>query len=234
MGDARSSENSAVVLSLRSGLQKIPCTGKPSLFTIIFWVSLLTRNMYNSNSHYVAVKIKAAEASAKNSGKSILSYLGQQENPDPMSRHVITILDFFEHQGPNGKHACIVFEASSCSVSDLLRFTPEYFHSSVTTFPYSMAKRVLRQILMEFASCNHMASSTETFTRGTFYLQFLVLSHAPWRSWSKMNCGSSPGNQTGWNARQVGAPIYSVNLPADQTMVQWTWLYCQNRRSRWR
>lgn len=147
MGNTTSSENSATVLSLLSGLPKIPCASKPSLFTIISQFSLLTRHLSNSNSHYVAVKIKTAEASAENSEQYILSYISQQGNSVPMSRHVITLLDTFEHQGPNGKYFCIVF-ALSQSVSNLLLFTPEYFHVPVTIFPYSRAKRVLKQTFM--------------------------------------------------------------------------------------
>lgn len=101
----------------------------------------LTRNLCNRNSHYVAVKIKTAETSMDNSELSILSYLNQQRNSDPMSRHVITLLDCFEHQGPNGKHVCIVFEALSARIS-------EYNNGMVPRFPKWMAKRILRQVLI--------------------------------------------------------------------------------------
>ena len=67
--------NSATVLSLLSGLPKVPCTSKPSLFTIISEFSLLTRDLSNSNSQYVAVNIKTAKASVEDSEQYILSYI---------------------------------------------------------------------------------------------------------------------------------------------------------------
>ena len=65
-----------------------------------------------------------------------------------MSRHVITLLDCFQHQGPNGKHVCIVSEALSASVSSVLSNTFEYFNGVVSVFPKWMAKRILRQVLI--------------------------------------------------------------------------------------
>ena len=96
----------------------------------------------------MAVKIKTAETSVDTSELSILCYLKQQGNSDPMSKHVITLLDYFEHQGPNGKHVCIVSEALSMNVSNLLNTCPEYSHGPRTFFPKWMAKRILRQVLI--------------------------------------------------------------------------------------
>lgn len=99
------------------------------------------------NSRYVAVKIKTAETSKDTSELSILSYLNQLGNSNQMARHVITLLDCFEHQGSNGKHVCIVFEAMSVSVSNLLGMLPLQTDRTISIFPKSMAKEILRQIL---------------------------------------------------------------------------------------
>lgn len=95
----------------------------------------------------MAVKIKTAKTSEDNTEQSILSYLSQQRNSDWMSRHVITLLDYFQLQGPNGRHVCIVSETLSSSVSSVLCDTSEYFNGIVSVFPNWMAKRVLRQVL---------------------------------------------------------------------------------------
>lgn len=105
-------------------------------------------NSCNRNSRYVAVKIKTAETSMDNSELSILSYLKQQGSSDWMSRHVITLLDSFEHHGPNGKHVCIVFETLGASISGVLDCNPEYYHGGLSLFPTWMAKSVLRQVLI--------------------------------------------------------------------------------------
>lgn len=65
-----------------------------------------------------------------------------------MSRHVITLLDCFQHQGPNGKHVCIVSEALSASVSSELSTTFENFNGVMSVFRKWMAKRILQQVLI--------------------------------------------------------------------------------------
>lgn len=105
-------------------------------------------NSCNRNSRYVAVKIKTAETSVDSSELSILSYLKHQGSSYWMSRHVITLLDSFEHHGPNGKHVCIVFEVLGASISMVLDCNPEYFHGGLSLFPKWMAKSILRQVLI--------------------------------------------------------------------------------------
>lgn len=73
--------------------------------------------------------------------------LKEQGNSDPMSKHVITLLDHFEHQGPNG-NVCIVFEALSASVSSMLKAFPEYSNDDQMNFPKRMAKIILKQVLI--------------------------------------------------------------------------------------
>ena len=65
-----------------------------------------------------------------------------------MSKHVIALLNYFGHQGPNGKYVCIVTEALSASVSNVLKTCSEYSHGLQTFFPKSMVKRILRQVLI--------------------------------------------------------------------------------------
>lgn len=79
---------------------------------------------------------------------AILFYLKQQENLDPMSKHVIALLNHFEHQRPNGKHICIITEALSASVSNFLKTCLKYSHGLWTFFLKLIVKRILRQVLM--------------------------------------------------------------------------------------
>ena len=96
----------------------------------------------------MAVKIKTAEDSIDISELSMLRYLNQHGGSDPMSTHVITLLDCFEHEGPNGKHLCLVFEALAVNISSMLTWTPEYHNGTVSIFPKQLAKRILRQVLL--------------------------------------------------------------------------------------
>lgn len=100
-------------------------------------------NLCNRNSCYVAVKIKTVEISMDNLELSILSYLKQQGRSYWISRYVITLLDFFEHHGPNGKYVCIIFEALGPSISDILDCNLKYFDGALLLFPKWMAKLIL-------------------------------------------------------------------------------------------
>ena len=102
----------------------------------------------------MAVKVKMAENSIKNSELPILCYLQQKTGAG--AAHVISLLDCFALKGPNGSHICLVTEALGPSLSDMLESTPEYrtgapsgFSSS--RFPLWMVKRILRHVLLGIA-----------------------------------------------------------------------------------
>lgn len=99
----------------------------------------------------MAVKVKTAENSIKNSELPILYYLHQKTGA-----HIISLLDFFALKGPNGSHICLVTEALGPSLSDMLESTPEYRTParsgfSSYRFPLWMVKRILRQVLLGIA-----------------------------------------------------------------------------------
>ena len=102
----------------------------------------------------MAVKVKMAQNSIKNSDLPILCYLHQKTGAG--AAHVISLLDCFALKGPNGSHICLVTEALGPSLSDMLESTPEYrtgarsgFSSS--RFPLWMVKRILRHVLLGIA-----------------------------------------------------------------------------------
>jgi hypothetical protein len=37
----------------------------------------------------------------------------------PLSAHVMMLLDCFEHEGPNGKHRCLVYEPMASTVASM-------------------------------------------------------------------------------------------------------------------
>ena len=77
-----------------------------------------------SNLRYVAIKIKTARDSIENAELSIMQHLSQQIGSDSTSAHVITLLDHFYCQGPNGTHLCLVLEAMGASVAAMLEEIP--------------------------------------------------------------------------------------------------------------
>ena len=93
-------------------------------------------------SKYVALKI---EISSRNNSQEldILRIISTKCANDPDAENVIGIINSFIHQGPNGKHRCLVSRPMGPSVSSLMNRYPNY----LTRFPKDQAKRVLRSIL---------------------------------------------------------------------------------------
>ncbi|CAG8706579.1 16116_t:CDS:2, partial [Racocetra fulgida] len=64
-------------------------------------------------------------------------------NPDaPGRRHVVELLDHFQHRGPNGVHVCMVFEVLG---ENLLSLIKRYNHRGV---PAHLVKQITKQVLM--------------------------------------------------------------------------------------
>ncbi|KAK9477864.1 kinase-like domain-containing protein [Lipomyces japonicus] len=64
-------------------------------------------------------------------------------NPDhPGRAHVVSLLDSFEHVGPNGTHVCMVFEVLGENLLGLIR---RFHHKGV---PVSLVKQIMKQVLL--------------------------------------------------------------------------------------
>ena len=73
----------------------------------------------------------------------ILQYMGTR------NVHVLSMLDHFDHIGPNGVHLCLVFEAMGPSILDMTAaFAPENAVPEDAVFPYWMGKELLRRMLL--------------------------------------------------------------------------------------
>ncbi|PGH09071.1 hypothetical protein GX51_00824 [Blastomyces parvus] len=60
---------------------------------------------------HVALKILKADASGNNKELAMLLELYSPDLNHPGKCHIIELLDYFEHDGPNGTHLCLVFPA---------------------------------------------------------------------------------------------------------------------------
>lgn len=100
------------------------------------------------------MKIKTAQDSVENAELSIMNHLSQKIGSDSASAHVITLLDSFDLQGPNGTHLCLVLEVMGASVAAMIEELPQnepkrFGH--VSRYPKWMAKRVLTHMLRGIA-----------------------------------------------------------------------------------
>ncbi|KAF5000364.1 hypothetical protein FGRMN_1832 [Fusarium graminum] len=105
------------------------------------------------NSRYVALKILVSEITESSQELQILHHLAQVA-PDEGAQHVTQLLSEFEHDGPNGKHKCLVFEpmgpSANSMVEELPQFKPRTFHMKLR-YPPQMAKSILKQSLQGLA-----------------------------------------------------------------------------------
>ena len=66
-----------------------------------------------------------------------------QANPNhPGKRHVVSLLDSFEHKGPNGTHVCMVFEVLG---ENLLGLIKRWNHRGI---PMPLVKQITKQVLL--------------------------------------------------------------------------------------
>jgi serine/threonine-protein kinase SRPK3 len=102
---------------------------------------------FNILDRYVALKILLAGASETNNELPILRHLTQASHTRSESEYVITLLDSFEHQGPNGTHLCLVLPLMGPGVAAMV----EQFPSNdryMGWYPKPIAKEISRQVLL--------------------------------------------------------------------------------------
>jgi len=81
--------------------------------------------------------------------------------------HVIQLRDHFYHEGPNGKHICIVTELLS---EDLTSFSRRWKYDRI---PQPLAKVITRQIIL---GLDYLHNSCGILHTGAYIIQFSVLS----------------------------------------------------------
>ncbi|KAJ4985972.1 protein kinase domain-containing protein [Stagonosporopsis vannaccii] len=102
------------------------------------WAARDTRNQT-----YVAVKIAVSEPNYQNRETTILRTTAAAHSEQPGYRHLMTMQDYFQINGPNGTHECLVLELLGPSVADLLEA-----HSGIERLPGMLAKTIAKQALL--------------------------------------------------------------------------------------
>lgn len=79
---------------------------------------------------------------------SIQQSLASKGSKDEDSRFVVALLDSFYHDGPNGKHPCLVLEPMGPSVSSILNAPrDDPLNRQPRRFPKQQTKEILRNVL---------------------------------------------------------------------------------------
>jgi len=99
----------------------------------------------NNNGKHVALKIVRSAAHYTETAIDEIKLLKKvvEANPNhPGKRHVVELLDSFEHKGPNGVHVCMVFEVLG---ENLLGLIKRWNHRGI---PMPLIKQITKQVLL--------------------------------------------------------------------------------------
>ncbi|KAH7083791.1 putative serine protein kinase [Paraphoma chrysanthemicola] len=99
---------------------------------------------------FVALKILIAKAKCPDLEIEIAAQLYNAAPDDNGSRHITTLLDHFVHQGPNGRHQCLVLELMGADAATLVEQLPENkpkMYGKVERYPKWLAKKILLHTL---------------------------------------------------------------------------------------
>ena len=94
---------------------------------------------------HVALKVVRSAAHYTETAIDEIKLLSKivQANPDhPGRKHVVSLLDSFEHKGPNGVHVCMVFEVLG---ENLLGLIKRWNHRGI---PMPLVKQITKQVLL--------------------------------------------------------------------------------------
>lgn len=72
----------------------------------------------------------------------LLNRIVQAKPSHPGRKHVVSLLDSFEHKGPNGVHVCMVFEVLG---ENLLGLIKKWNHRGI---PMPLVKQITKQVLL--------------------------------------------------------------------------------------
>ncbi|KAI9893758.1 MAG: serine/threonine protein kinase, CMGC group [Vezdaea aestivalis] len=99
----------------------------------------------NTSGKHVALKVVRSAAHYTETAIDEIKLLNKvvQANPShPGRKHVVSLLDSFEHKGPNGIHVCMVFEVLG---ENLLGLIKRWNHRGI---PMHLVKQITKQVLL--------------------------------------------------------------------------------------
>ncbi|KAF4508933.1 hypothetical protein G6O67_005253 [Ophiocordyceps sinensis] len=99
----------------------------------------------NSNGKHVALKVVRSAAHYTETAIDeikLLSKIVEANHNHPGRKHVVSLLDSFEHKGPNGTHVCMVFEVLG---ENLLGLIKRWNHRGI---PMPLVKQITKQVLL--------------------------------------------------------------------------------------
>lgn len=99
----------------------------------------------NTTGKHVALKVVRSAAHYTETAIDeikLLNKIVQANHDHPGRKHVVSLLDSFEHKGPNGVHVCMVFEVLG---ENLLGLIKRWNHRGI---PTPLVKQITKQVLL--------------------------------------------------------------------------------------
>ncbi|KAL8918353.1 MAG: hypothetical protein Q9172_005464 [Xanthocarpia lactea] len=102
---------------------------------------------------YAAIKVMVSEISHDDHEAQVLDQLSKGSPNHPGKKHIVQLLDRFQHHGPNGTHSCLVLELLGPSVN----FVAECWHGG--RLPGELAWETCKQVTqaLEYVHANGIA-----------------------------------------------------------------------------
>ena len=107
---------------------------------------------------FVALKVPTADTSVSDNEMKIHKHLSHQEIQHPGQKHITTLLDSFEHHGPNRSHRCLFLDVMGPNVNNMVTKIPKHLRPPLPErkdpfdksprYPIWMVRSMLRQILL--------------------------------------------------------------------------------------
>ncbi|GAB0137903.1 hypothetical protein EsDP_00006156 [Epichloe bromicola] len=102
----------------------------------------------SESKQHVALKVLTADSYGQGKDSfeiDILQRIRSESATDPGRHHILQLLDNFNHEGPNGNHVCLVFQAMGPDMSRYRRLFPNL------RIPLPLMKDISRQLLLALA-----------------------------------------------------------------------------------
>lgn len=101
-------------------------------------------DVYYRNLSNVSIKVVVSNCSGSQSPElGILQHIEEKGDPNhPGSKHIPRLIDSFHHEGPNGRHLCVVTELLGPKVSSVMEKCTNY------RLDGHLVRRVSRQLLL--------------------------------------------------------------------------------------
>ncbi|RAH52858.1 kinase-like protein [Aspergillus piperis CBS 112811] len=123
---------------------------------------------------WVSVKIMRADTSQGSQELHNLQLLADPSQGKPSAKYIVSVLDSFTHQGPNGTHLCIVFELLGPSVSKVV----DDYHSFGDDLEMDIILRMSEQLLEVISLIHEAGMGHGDISGGNIAFSCSSLSHA--------------------------------------------------------